>query len=404
MDGPGEASRPKLSGACESASVFDDARPSSFGADVVALGGGNGGADSTGGNPLQSVDSAPASRAVARRHVEDDVISSDDDDLSGDEAAALDAPSLFDSFTPSHKDFWHMAATMDTDDGLQSDNAYDAFDDANRGGHDGHSSCACSICECVDGECACFRTSWRLVKRRLKTTAVIVIVGAVSTGLAIGLDAALAVIENATEKVMRDRNVTLYAPEAGQGYSIFATYCVLLPCFLVPLLLAIAVTALVSPSAAGSGIPGMKAVFGGVYLPRFLSLPTLLAKTVGLLGSVSSGLSVGTEGPFVHIACCIAAVLLRVPWFRYLNRNIVRRHGVLAMACVVGVVAAFGTPFGGLLFAVEVVATYFKISDLPQMFWAALVGVRPHLRACVRACVCFSLCMLRGRCNHCCCG
>eukprot|EP00750_Incisomonas_marina_P007137 INCI14770.4.p1 GENE.INCI14770.4~~INCI14770.4.p1 ORF type:complete len:1129 (+),score=166.11 INCI14770.4:204-3590(+) len=291
----------------------------------------------------------------------------DDDDF--------EVPSLFDSFTPSHKDFWHMAATLSADDirARSDDDDYaDPLSGSAAAAHNGH----CSCFECADGECACCcSTSLHLFRRKMKTFAVIVLVGALSTGLAIGFRAVLNLILTATEKLMISRNVSAREVSPDDTFSATSTYFLLLPCFLVPLLLAIAVTALVSPAAAGSGIPRMKAVFGGVYLPRFLSLPTLCAKVIGLLGSVASGISVGSEGPFVHIACCIAAVLLRIPWFRYLNRNIVRRHGVLAMACVAGVVAAFGTPFGGLLFAVEVVATYFKISDLPQMFWSALVGV-----------------------------
>ena len=34
---------------------------------------------------------------------------------------------------------------------------------------------------------------------------------------------------------------------------------------------------------------------------------------------------------------------------------------MLAAACATGVVAAFGCPFGGIVFAIEVCATYFQV-------------------------------------------
>ena len=44
----------------------------------------------------------------------------------------------------------------------------------------------------------------------------------------------------------------------------------------------------------------------GVKLPGMLSKKTLLAKVLGMICMLSSGMSLGKEGPFVHIAGCIA--------------------------------------------------------------------------------------------------
>lgn len=288
--------------------------------------------------------------------------------LASDSFGELDVPSVFDSFAPSHKDFWHMAATLSADGIPVEDDESDKHetDDGNY---------RSSWCAVADTECMCCAQSWFSLKRKLKTFLMIAFVGAVSTGLAIGFRALLALADEGTTSLMMSHNMSQSSNTQLSSQSDAGTYFSLLACFVCALVASVLITSYISPQAAGSGIPRMKAVFGGVYLPNFLSLRTLCAKTLGLLGSVASGLSVGSEGPFVHIACCIAAVLLRIPMFRFLNRNIVRRHGIIAMGCVAGVVAAFGTPFGGLLFAIEVVATYFKISDLPQMLWAALVGV-----------------------------
>jgi hypothetical protein len=42
----------------------------------------------------------------------------------------------------------------------------------------------------------------------------------------------------------------------------------------------------------------------------YLSLRTLLAKVLGLVLALGSGLPLGKEGPFVHISCCLVTALL----------------------------------------------------------------------------------------------
>lgn len=56
-------------------------------------------------------------------------------------------------------------------------------------------------------------------------------------------------------------------------------------------------------------VPEIKAILGGYILDPFLSPQTLCIKALGLALSVSSGLSLGKEGPLVHVACCMASVL-----------------------------------------------------------------------------------------------
>ncbi len=47
---------------------------------------------------------------------------------------------------------------------------------------------------------------------------------------------------------------------------------------------------------------------------------------------------------------------------------------MLACACAAGVAATFGTPFGGVLFSVEVTASFYMVRNLPRSFFAALSG------------------------------
>jgi len=108
-----------------------------------------------------------------------------------------------------------------------------------------------------------------------------------------------------------------------------------------------------APGAAGSGIPQvMAALTPGLRAPtigRFVSLRLSLAKialtALGLLG----GLSLGREGPSVQIA---AGVLHSVR--RWLPRHSrITSHGLLVAGGAAGIAAAFNTPLGGILFAIE---------------------------------------------------
>ena len=65
----------------------------------------------------------------------------------------------------------------------------------------------------------------------------------------------------------------------------------------------------VKDRAKGSGIPEVKAVLSGVVLPNLLNWRTLVAKSLGMIFMLSSGMSLGKEGPFVHIAGCVAEII-----------------------------------------------------------------------------------------------
>lgn len=48
----------------------------------------------------------------------------------------------------------------------------------------------------------------------------------------------------------------------------------------------------------------IKTILSGFIIRGYLGKWTLLIKTVTLVLAVSSGLSLGKEGPLVHVACC----------------------------------------------------------------------------------------------------
>lgn len=126
----------------------------------------------------------------------------------------------------------------------------------------------------------------------------------------------------------------------------------------------------ISQDAEGSGIPEIKAIIGGVELQRYLSYLTLTSKTVGLIAASAAGLSIGREGPFIHISCIIADKITAMPLFQTIMSPALHKQ-ILATAVAVGVSSTFGSPIGGLLFSIEVTATYYNVSNLWKSLYTA---------------------------------
>jgi len=124
--------------------------------------------------------------------------------------------------------------------------------------------------------------------------------------------------------------------------------------------------------AAGSGIPEIKTILSGFVIHGYLGMSTLLVKSFGLALSVGSGLSLGKEGPFVHIASCIANIVSRA--FTKYEQNEGKRREILSAACAAGVAVSFGAPIGGVLFSLEEASYYFPPKVMWRSFWCAAVA------------------------------
>ncbi|KAF9480503.1 Cl-channel protein [Pholiota conissans] len=124
-----------------------------------------------------------------------------------------------------------------------------------------------------------------------------------------------------------------------------------------------------APHAFHTGIPEIKAILGGYVFDSFLTPWTLIIKALGLALSVASGLSLGKEGPLVHVACCMAYLLTRL--FKEFRHNEAQKRRVLAAAAAAGVSVAFGSPLGGVLFGLEELDTFANESDV---MWRGFVA------------------------------
>jgi chloride channel 3/4/5 len=109
--------------------------------------------------------------------------------------------------------------------------------------------------------------------------------------------------------------------------------------------------AMVYYSAAGSGVAEVKVILSGFVLHGYLGLNTLIFKTLALIMSISSGMSLGKEGPYVHIATCVGNICRRM--FTKYRTNDAKRREVLGASAASGVAVAFGAPIGGVLFGHE---------------------------------------------------
>ncbi|PHH83745.1 hypothetical protein CDD82_3819 [Ophiocordyceps australis] len=125
-------------------------------------------------------------------------------------------------------------------------------------------------------------------------------------------------------------------------------------------------------SAAGSGVAEVRVIVSGFVLHGFLGLKTLVTKVVATVFSVSTGLNLGKEGPFVHMAACIGNIACRI--FPKYDENDAKRREILSAASAAGVAVAFGAPLGGVLFGLEEVAYFFPAKTLFRTFFCCIIA------------------------------
>jgi len=93
---------------------------------------------------------------------------------------------------------------------------------------------------------------------------------------------------------------------------------------------------------------------------------------VGLVLSVASGMGVGLEAAYVHLACCVANVSAR--FFSKYAKSEVKKRELLSGAAAAGISVAFGAPVGGVLFSLEMLSSYFPPKTIWRSFYCAIVA------------------------------
>ncbi|KAF3827374.1 hypothetical protein GH733_002860 [Mirounga leonina] len=218
----------------------------------------------------------------------------------------------------------------------------------------GQSRCArCRICS--------VRCHKFLVSRVGEDWIFLVLLGLLMALVSWAMDYAIAACLQAQQWMSQGLNTSLLLQ-----YLAWVTYPIVLITF------SAGFTQILAPQAVGSGIPEMKTILRGVVLKEYLTLKTFVAKVIGLTCALGSGMPLGKEGPFVHIASMCAALLSKfLSLFGGIYENESRNTEMLAAACAVGVGCCFAAPIGGVLFSIEVTSTFFAVRNYWRGFFAA---------------------------------
>lgn len=134
-----------------------------------------------------------------------------------------------------------------------------------------------------------------------------------------------------------------------------------------------------APGAAGSGIPQVMAAIDRKCPPEkislFVSLRLSLAKVGLTVMGLLAGLSLGREGPSVQVASGI----MRLPKILFPVLVQVSESSLIMAGGAAGIAAAFNTPLGGIMFAIEELSKSLEQKSngllLASIILAGLMGV-----------------------------
>jgi hypothetical protein len=101
--------------------------------------------------------------------------------------------------------------------------------------------------------------------------------------------------------------------------------------------------------AAGSGVREINLIINGFWLEGYFTGKTVLIKSTAMILSTASGLSIGKEGPFIHLGTGISAWISKV---FDVNQGEVRQL-LLCAGAASGLAVAFGAPISGVVFVLE---------------------------------------------------
>ena len=107
------------------------------------------------------------------------------------------------------------------------------------------------------------------------------------------------------------------------------------------------------PLISGSGIPQVKALL--MQKIHFRWLPELILKFFGGLLSIGVGLSLGREGPSIHLGALVGEGISEVT-----GRSEMEKKYFITCGASAGLAAAFNAPLAGVIFALEELHKFFS--------------------------------------------
>ncbi len=122
-----------------------------------------------------------------------------------------------------------------------------------------------------------------------------------------------------------------------------------------------------APEASGSGIPQVKAALAS--FPVMMNLRVAIVKLIAVILVMGSGMSLGRQGPTVHVGVALAA-----QFNRWIPNSPEYRRQLLAAGAAAGLAAGFNAPIAGILFVVEELLQDFSGLTLGTAILASFIG------------------------------
>lgn len=123
------------------------------------------------------------------------------------------------------------------------------------------------------------------------------------------------------------------------------------------------------PFSDGSGLPQGYAidVFGEQEINQHYSIRTAIGKAILTFMSILGGASLGKEGPTIQICSSIFAQIKGI--------TLEKKRLLIKLAAGVGVAAAFNTPLGGMIFAIEEYVRKISAKSATMLVGGTLIAV-----------------------------
>src|ERR1700677_1492978 len=100
-----------------------------------------------------------------------------------------------------------------------------------------------------------------------------------------------------------------------------------------------------------------------------ISIPASLVKTLSALFSISTGASIGREGPLVQISSLVASQMAR---FR--EMPVAQRRQLVACGAAAGIASAYNAPIAGSFFVAEIILGTVVVESLGPLILASVVA------------------------------
>ncbi|XP_063781300.1 chloride channel protein C-like [Pseudophryne corroboree] len=162
----------------------------------------------------------------------------------------------------------------------------------------------------------------------------------------------------------------------------FTTWLFILGIGLAMVLCASGLVVFFCPSGSPSGLPEVIGYLNGATMRHIFNIRTFIGTFFSCALAVSAGLFGGQEGPMVHVGAVVGFGLsqfksdtlkINLPFFTRFRNSADKRQFITAGAAA-GLASVFRAPIGGLLFALEEVASFWDIKLAWQTFFCCLVA------------------------------